>query len=81
VRGGAHLPRIYLEITMNKMTIAAAKAELKVLGVVLRKTDWNEFRVSVKGGSEASAYYTDDIRDAVNTGVKMGIEAMAPKNP
>jgi len=52
------------------MTIAEAKAILRPLGVTLRHTV-GEFRVNLAGGKEATAYYTDDINDAVATGRAM----------
>lgn len=33
-----------------------------------------EFRVNYKGGDEETAYYTDDITDAVQTGLAMAEE-------
>jgi len=36
----------------------------------LRKRD-GEYRVNFRGESESTAYYTNDIQDAVNTGVAM----------
>lgn len=55
------------------MTIRDAQLELAKLGIVLNKTGYgNEFRVNFKGGSEATAYYTDDLEDAVGTGKHMG---------
>lgn len=57
------------------MTIAQAKAILNPLGIVLVKAD-DEFRVNVRGRSEASAYYTNDLADAVDTG-----KAMAARVP
>lgn len=48
-----------------------AQAELRTLGITLRKTD-GEYRVAFAGkGTESSAYYTNDIEDAVNTGRAM----------
>jgi hypothetical protein len=49
------------------MTVKEAMAEVRKLGMVLSKTEYGEFRVNFKGGSEESAYYTDDLSDAVGT--------------
>lgn len=49
------------------MTIRDAKLELSKLGMILKKTEWGDFQVNFKGGSKYSAYYTDDLDDAVAT--------------
>lgn len=36
-----------------------------------RDTDANEYRVNKRGGREATAAYTNDLLDAVNTGIAM----------
>ena len=51
-------------------TLAQAKAALRPLGVVLSKKD-GEYKVNFRGGREGTAYYTDDINDAVATGRHM----------
>lgn len=56
------------------MTIRDAKLEVAKLGMVLSKTEHGEFRVNFKGGSEATAYYTDDLDDAVGTARLMSKE-------
>lgn len=53
------------------MTVEEAQLELRKLGMVLSKTKYNEFRVNFKGGSEATAYYANDLGDAVGTGRSM----------
>lgn len=52
-------------------TLKQATAELKAIGMVIRKTDYGEYRINVKGGDEATAYYTPDIEDAVLTALVM----------
>jgi hypothetical protein len=52
------------------MTLTEAKAALRPLGLSLRKRD-GEYRVNFTGGAEATAYYTNDIFDAVETGRQM----------
>jgi hypothetical protein len=49
------------------MTLADAKTLLRPLDVILTKKD-GEYRVVRRGGSEESAYYTDDLWDAYETG-------------
>jgi hypothetical protein len=58
---------------MRQMTQEQAKAILKIVGVTLVAGD--EYRVNIRGGSEATAYYTDDIQDAVKTGLAMAYQA------
>ena len=53
-----------------RMTYMQACAILTPLRITLRKWD-GEYRVNwrvVDGGTEETAYYTDDIEDAVETG-------------
>ena len=57
------------------MTVAKA---LKVAKVILKQYDmtiihneYDEYVVNMRGGKEATAYYTNDIGDAVATGVLM----------
>jgi hypothetical protein len=51
-------------------TFAGSKRELAAIGCTLTKKD-GEYRVNLAGGLEASAYYTDNLTDAINTGKKM----------
>lgn len=54
------------------MTLHEAKQRLTQCGCVIKKTGFgNEYRVNMKGGKEETAYYTDDIEDAVATGERM----------
>lgn len=49
------------------MTLTEAKAAIKALGMTLRREN-GEYRVAFRGkDSEASAYYTTDLADAVAT--------------
>jgi len=43
---------------------------LSSMGISLTKSD-GEYRVNFKGGKEETAYYTNDILDAINTGKAM----------
>jgi hypothetical protein len=61
------------------MTFKAAKTALKAINMKLEKTDFGEYRVNFFcDDREATAYYTDDIMDAYQTGVQM--RAMAARN-
>jgi hypothetical protein len=55
----------------KRMTLADAKNTLRPLGIRITKTEYDEYRVS-RQGREKTAYYTDDLRDAVETGKVMG---------
>lgn len=48
------------------MTISEAKAKCRALGFSLRKKD-GEYRLNLVSGTEATAYYTNDLDDAVGT--------------
>ncbi len=52
------------------LTIKAAQDDLRGIGMVLTHDD-GEFRVNFRGGEEATAYYTDDLSDAISTAGKM----------
>lgn len=52
------------------MTIKEAIAKMRDHGMVIRSED-GEYRVNFKHGFEATAYYTNDLEDAVATGVDM----------
>jgi hypothetical protein len=49
----------------NVKTILAAH------GMTFRKEECGEYRVNFKGGTEATAYYTDDLGDAHATALSM----------
>lgn len=63
------------ENTDEPMTLAVAKQTLRALGLVIsHDPSTQEFRVAFAGRGpavEASAYYTNDLQDAVNTGRAM----------
>jgi len=54
----------------RQMTLAEAKKACSEIGCVLTKRD-GEYRVNFRGGNEATAYYTNDLRDAVLTAAQM----------
>ena len=55
---------------MERMTLAAVKATLRLVGVTVTHRDGG-YRVNLLGGDEAAAYYTEDLADALATGVVM----------
>jgi hypothetical protein len=45
---------------------------LRANGMVLRRiVETREYRVNFRGGAESTAYYTNDLTDAVRTGILM----------
>lgn len=54
----------------NPTTVKEAMAFLRQFNMIIRKTD-DEFRVNFKGGDEATAYYTTDLEDAIDTAKQM----------
>ena len=55
-----------------KPTLTDVRAQLRTVGVsISHRSDWNEYRVNYRGGREATAYYTDDLEDALGTGKLM----------
>lgn len=54
------------------MTINEAKVEMRRIGIVLKKISaTGEYRVNFQGGKERTAYYTNDLHDALDTGRDM----------
>ena len=50
----------------NTMTIREAQAIAKENGYTLRK-DGDEYRMNIRDGDEATAYYTNDLDEAIST--------------
>jgi hypothetical protein len=48
------------------LRLADVHAELRRLDMVITHVD-DEYRVNFKGGREATAYYTNDLADALST--------------
>ena len=57
------------------MTHQEAKSIARHLGLVLRKVRSGDYCVKFRDGNEATAYYTDDLEDAVNAAVRMARKA------
>lgn len=49
------------------MNFTEAKTQAAMSGCTLKRTEDGEYRVALKGAGEASAYYTNDLQDAVGT--------------
>jgi len=57
--------------SQSVMTLQEAKSIARHLGLILRKVRSGAYRVNFCDGNETTAYYTDDLEDAVNTAVEM----------
>jgi hypothetical protein len=53
------------------MTLQEAKSIARHVGLTLRKVRSSDYRVNFRDGNEATAYYTDNLEDAVKTAVEM----------
>jgi hypothetical protein len=53
------------------MTLQKAKSIARHLGLTLRQLRSGNYRVNFRDGNETTAYYTDNLDDAVNTAVEM----------
>jgi hypothetical protein len=53
------------------MTLPEGKSIARHLGLTLRLLRSGKYRVNFRDGNETTAYYTDDLEDAVNTAVEM----------
>jgi len=53
------------------MTLQEAKSIARHLGLTLRKLRSGDYRVNFRDGNETTAYYTDNLEDAVRTVVEM----------
>jgi hypothetical protein len=53
------------------MKLQEAKSVARHLGLTLREVCSGDYRVNFRDGNETTAYYTDDLEDAVNTAVEM----------
>ena len=55
----------------SAMTLQEAKSIARHLGLTLRKVRSGDYRVNFRDGNETTAYYTNDLEDAVNAAVEM----------
>jgi hypothetical protein len=53
------------------MMLQEAKSIARHLGLTLRQVRSGAYRVNFRDGNEATAYYADNLEDAVNTAVEM----------
>ena len=53
------------------VTLQEAKSIARHLGLTLRKVRSSEYRVNFRDGNETTAYYTNDLEDAVKAAIEM----------
>ena len=53
------------------MTLQEGKSIARHLGLTLRLLRSGKYRVNFRDGNETTAYYTDDLEDAVNTAIEL----------
>jgi L-ribulose-5-phosphate 3-epimerase UlaE len=53
------------------MMLQEAKSIARHLGLTLRQVRSGDYRVNFRDGNETTAYYTDNLEDAVKTAVEM----------
>jgi hypothetical protein len=59
-------------MTIQKpITLQEGKSIARHLGLTLRKVRSDAYRVNFRDGNETTAYYTDNLDDAVNSAVEM----------
>ena len=59
-------------MTIQKpITLQEAKSIARHLGLTLRQLRSGNYRVNFRDGNETTAYYTDNLEDAVNAAVAM----------
>jgi hypothetical protein len=55
---------------VRKLSLNIVRAQLWARGLTIRHDD-GEYRVNKRNGREATAYYTNDLHDALTTGILM----------
>ena len=66
-------------MTEMTLTMARARDQLRPLGLSITRPIGRDIRVNFTRGVEATAYYTNDLQDAVNTGRDMAERRAANK--
>ena len=70
-RHRAQVRRGYRLTLSLAITLQEGKSIARHLGLTLRLLRSGKYRVNFRDGNETTAYYTDDLEDAVNTAVEM----------
>ena len=61
------------------MTLQEAKSIARHLGLTLRMVRSGDYRVNFRDGNETTAYYTDNLEDAVKTAIEMARRRVVTK--
>ena len=61
------------------MTLQQAKAIARHLRLTLRMVRSGDYRVNFRDGNETTAYYTDNLEDAVKTAIEMARRRVVTK--
>jgi len=61
------------------MTLQKAKSIARHLGLTLRMVRSGEYRVNFRDGNETTAYYTDNLEDAIKTAIEMARRRVVTK--
>jgi len=61
------------------MTLQEAKSIARHLGLTLRMVRSGEYRVNFRDGNETTAYYTDNLEDAIKTAIEMARRRVVTK--
>ena len=59
------------------MTLQEAKSIARHLGLTLRKVRSGDYRVNFPDADDSTAYYTDNLEDAINAAVEMAQSHMS----
>lgn len=59
------------EVAEESKALTAARAKLATRGMLIQKTEWGDYRVYPRGSGPDEGYFTDDLDDAVATGMSM----------
>lgn len=62
----------------SRLSLASVKGQLRAIGMTVNKSRYGEYRVNFSGGTEATAYYTTTLDDALATGIAMASEGRKP---
>jgi len=61
------------------MTLQEAKSIARHLRLTLRMVRSGDYRVNFRDGNETTAYYTDNLEDAVKTAIEMARRRVVTK--
>src|SRR5262249_39031319 len=67
----SHLTAVRRTDRIPLMTLQKAKSIARHLRLTLRQVRSSNYRVNFRDGNETTAYYTDNLEDAVNPAVEM----------